>query len=73
MFLHLDPAAQPVMPTSYQPKQNQADSGTAKIKVIPTQLSYQMPHPVDWSLVGDDATRIYKRVVSCVYVDCGCG
>ena len=40
------PAAQPLKPISYQPKQNQADGGTAKIKVNPTQLSNQMPLPV---------------------------
>ena len=29
---------QPVLPTSYQPKQSQAEGGTAKIKVNPTQV-----------------------------------
>ena len=40
------PAARPVLPISYQPKQNQADSGTAKIKFNPAQLSDQMFLPV---------------------------
>ena len=34
---------------SHQPKQNQADDGTAQIKVNPTQLSEQMDHPVQES------------------------
>ena len=40
------PAAQPVLPISHQPKQNQAEGGTAEIKLNPTQLSKQMDHPV---------------------------
>ena len=44
-------AARPVLPISYQSKQNQADSGTTKIKVNPTQLSEQMPLPVFLSLL----------------------
>ena len=40
------PAAQPLLPTSHQPKQNQVEGGTAKIKVNPSQLSEQMDHPV---------------------------
>ena len=39
--------AQPILPTSYQPKPQQAEGGTAKIKVNPTQLSDQMCHPVE--------------------------
>ena len=35
-----------VLPIYYQPKQNQADSGTAKIKVNPNHLSKEMDHPV---------------------------
>ena len=31
---------------SHQPGQNQADGGTAQIKINPTQLSDQMDHPV---------------------------
>ena len=41
------PSAQPVLPTSHQPKQNQAEGETAKIKVNPTQLSEQMDIPVN--------------------------
>ena len=40
------PAAQPLLPISHQPKQNQAEGGTNKIEVNPTQLSEQMDHPV---------------------------
>ena len=40
------PAAQPLLPISHQPKQNQAEGGTNKIEVNPTQLSDQMDHPV---------------------------
>ena len=40
------PSAQPLLPTSHQPRQNQAEGGTAKIIVNPTQLSEQMPLPV---------------------------
>ena len=40
------PAAQPLLPTSHQPKQNQAEGGTAKIKVNPTQVHQEMCHPV---------------------------
>ena len=40
------PAAQPLLPISHQPKQNQAEGGTKKIKVNPTQLSDQMDYPV---------------------------
>ena len=42
------PLAQPVLPISHQPKQNQADGVTAKIKVNPTQLSKKMPLPVQY-------------------------
>ena len=38
--------AQPVLPIPYQPKQNQAEGGTTKIKVNPTRLSDQMSHSV---------------------------
>ena len=40
------PAAQPVLPISNRPKQNQAEGGTVKIKANPTQLSEQMALPV---------------------------
>ena len=40
------PAAQPLLLISHKPKQNQAEGGTAKIKINPTQLSEQMDHPV---------------------------
>ena len=40
------PAGQPLLPISHQPNQNQAEGGTPKIKVNPTQLSEQMDHPV---------------------------
>ena len=36
------PAAQSVLPISHQPRQNQAEGGTVKVKVNPTQLSDQM-------------------------------
>ena len=42
------PAAQPVLPISHQPRQNQAEGGTAKIKVNPTQVRQEMGHPVDF-------------------------
>ena len=35
------PATQPFLPNSHLPKQNLADNGIAKIKVNPTQPSYQ--------------------------------
>ena len=38
--------AQPVLSLSKQPKKNQAEGGTTKIKVNPTILSDQMDHPV---------------------------
>ena len=41
------PGAQPVLPISHQPRQNQAERGTAKIKVNPTQVRQEMCHPVD--------------------------
>ena len=41
------PAAQPI---SHQPKQNQVEGGTARIKVHPTQtISEHMPLPVDFT------------------------
>ena len=40
------PGAQPVLPISHQPRQNQAEGGTAKIKVNPTQVRQEMCHPV---------------------------
>ena len=40
-------AAQPVLPISHQPRQNEAEGGTTKIKVNPPQLSEQMLWPVD--------------------------
>ena len=42
--------AQPVLPISHHPKQNQAKGRTAQIKVNPTQLSDQMDPPVSWAL-----------------------
>ena len=38
--------APPVLTISHRPKQNQAEDGTTIIKVNPTQLSEQMPLPV---------------------------
>ena len=35
------------MPKSHLPKQNWADSGTAKVKVNPTKVRERMEHPVD--------------------------
>ena len=49
------PLAQPVLPISYQPKQNQAEGGKAQIKVNPTQISDQMDHPV--CILGGDNTN----------------
>ena len=46
------PAAQPLLPISHQPKQNQAEGGTNKIEVNPTQLSDQMDHPVNELVIG---------------------
>ena len=40
------PAAQPVLPISHQPRQNQAEGGTAKNKVNPTEVRQEMDHPV---------------------------
>ena len=40
------PPAQPVLPISHQPRQNQAEGGTAKIKVNPTQVRQEMGLPV---------------------------
>ena len=39
-------ADQPGLPISYQPKQNQADDGTDRVKVDSTQQSEQMFFPV---------------------------
>ena len=39
------PAAQPVLPISHQPWQNQAEGGTAKIKVNPTEVRQEMSRP----------------------------
>ena len=44
-------AAQPLLPNSYQPKQNCADSGTPKIQVNPTQVLGQMNHTVDLKII----------------------
>ena len=41
------PAAQQLLPNSHQPRQNRADSGTAKIQVNPTQVLQEMGHPVE--------------------------
>ena len=40
------PAAQPVLPIFHQPRQNQAEGGTDKIKVNPTEVRQEMGHPV---------------------------
>ena len=40
------PAAHPVLLISHQPRQNQAEGGTAKIKVNPTEVRQEMCHPV---------------------------
>ena len=40
------PAAQPVLPISHQPRQNQAKGGTAKINVNPTEVRREMGLPV---------------------------
>ena len=41
------PAAHPLLPNSHQPEQNQADSGTVKIQVNPTQVLGQTNYPVE--------------------------
>ena len=46
MFHHLAQLLSHFVMYQFQSKQNQADVGTAKIKVNPTQLSNQMPLPV---------------------------
>ena len=40
------PLAQPVLPLSHQPRQNQADGGTSHIKVNPTEVCQEMGLPV---------------------------
>ena len=45
MFHSSCPTDLPILPISHQPKQNQADSGTAKIKVNPTQARDVIGHP----------------------------
>ena len=40
----------PILPISHQSKQSQADSGTAKIKVNPTQVRDLLCHPVAFIL-----------------------
>ena len=47
-FPPFSPAAQPVLPISRQPRQNQAEGETEKIKDNPAQLSEQMPRTVDF-------------------------
>ena len=39
------PAAQHVLPISHQPRQNQAEGGTTKIKVNPSEVRQEMGHP----------------------------
>ena len=39
------PPVQPVLPISHQPKQNQAEGVTAKIKVNPTEVRQEMDLP----------------------------
>ena len=39
-------AAQPVLPISHQPRQNQAEGGSAKIKFNPAQVRQEMDHLV---------------------------
>ena len=48
------PAAQPALPVSHQPRQNQAEGGTAKIIVNPTQVRQEMGRPVFSLLVVSD-------------------
>ena len=52
-------AAQPVLHISHQPKQNQAEGGTTKIKVNQTQLSEQMPLLVSSSLTSSVSRSSY--------------
>lgn len=51
------PIAQPLLPNSLQPKQNQVRSGTIKMKVNPPQLSDQVVNSVKFS-------KIYYPVLS---------
>ena len=44
-------SCQPLLPNSHQSRQNQADSGTLKFQVNPTQVHDQMRHPVQVSSV----------------------
>ena len=46
------PAAQPALPISHQPRQNQAEGGTAKILVNPTEVRQEMCHPVSLSIIN---------------------
>ena len=45
------PVAQPVLPASHQPRQNQADGGTVKIKVNPTEVRQEMGLPVQENFI----------------------
>ena len=51
MFKSSCPADMPILITSYQPKQKQADSGTAKIKVNQTQVRDLPGHPEDFRVI----------------------
>ena len=65
MFHSSCPAVLPIiLPISHQPKQNQADSGTAKIKVNPTILPDHMPKPIQPALV-DKAISTKSLVKTC--------
>ena len=46
MFHPSCPTAQPILPNSHLPKQNGTESGTTKIRDIPTQVREVMVHPV---------------------------
>ena len=58
------PLAQPILPISDQPKQNQAESGTANVKVNPTHLSVQMAQPVCNCDLGQFFSKIPVRFES---------
>ena len=61
------PVSQPVLPNSLQPQQNQADSGTLKIQVNPTQVHEPMGHPVLMSyeilIHGEHVTHFFWTTV----------
>ena len=45
-WVDFDLGCSTAQPISHQPRQNQAEGGTAKIKVNPTKVRQEMGHPV---------------------------